>query len=545
MAKKQKNDLKMNSNFPQERRLFSGWWIAVAAAIMVIGTYSLLCQFAYPVNDDWIYASNGRDRGMFTSLNSYWHDTGGRWLSACLLYSLGFFQDLPGSYPLLAFLTLGSIVAAGWPLMRLVKPGSWRITLGMTMVLAATQCVALPLLTGIGNLGPHVAMPETVYWMSGAWTYAIAYPLLAFAVWGLIAGPRWLAWSTAVAAGLLLSGLSETAAILAGVTGCALGLSGCRRGWALMAAAIAGFTFCAFSPGNLHRMEMLRREVQTAGGIEALPTAMLNAVGFTLGRVRDWCFNPAVTVLALILCWWAANLPVETVRIWRWRVLIGLGALFVGVWAAAVPSFALVGFLEGRQEGLISLLAVPAILSISYMIGRGFPSLIQGSFGWTVAFLFLLTSVVVQTGWLLPISPIGNWIGCIAAPIAVVLLLAVFCDWWQRALMMLMALALLWQPAWWQAVADLGGKAPNLHRRQCSRDQEVRTLIREAHQEIVLPYLAQPELQPRTIRIYEVQPGWMADGYGTYFGVKKILFSDRIQTPMPLRRRIVDQDPIQ
>lgn len=510
------------------------WYIAGGAALLLLLTYLYLVRFAYPVNDDWSFATTGRDAGVWQALATYWNDFGGRWSAGILLYGMGICGDaLPSVYPLLIAVLAAALVSAGWPLLRCCGVDDpRRLWLG-TMALAAIQFTALPVLE-IGNLGAHAAMPETVYWVSGGVNYALAYPVIAWSAWlACRARLAWLGWSLAVGCGLVVSALSEMAGICAAAVGAALGCCGHRRGWALMAAAIAGLGIVALAPGNLKRLEILRDEVQADAGLAKLPQAALYAAWFTGMRLLSWLADPAVVVACGVAAWCGtATRAVASPRP-RAQVLIVGGATLAAAWAMALPTFALVGFLEARHEGLVSLVAVAGMLLTACLAGRAWPDAVAAAWmrrvwlGWLgIAFLHicLLPS---------PIEPAGvDWL----PPLGLCAGLACVAMGWRGAAVAgpALAIALFLQPSWWQALADAGGKAPALHARQMHRDAEVRRLVASGIDRVVLPWLGDPKRQPRTIRIYEVQDGWMLDVYLHYFRLREARFSDRIDGPLEL-----------
>lgn len=509
---------------------------AVAMAALVVATYAMLCLYAYPANDDWFFASAGRDQGVLASLSSYWQGTGGRWAAVLPLYALGWSSHLPAIYPFLAALNLAALFAAGVLLAHLAGLRSWPRLLAAGLVLGAVQFTALTVLD-IGTLGPHAAMPETVYWMSGAWAYAMAYPLLAAALWAMWAAARWPAVAVLAVVGLVVPGMSETAAVLAIVLGLAGAAAGNPRGWILAGAALAGFGLGAMAPGNLQRLALLRSEVDAQSGLAKLPGAMLACLGATATHLRDWLLNPAVLALLAVagrLGAAAQPPPAGAERAWRRRAVAAAAAVPVGVWAASVPSVALVGFLEARQEGIVSLAAVAGLAITAFAAGRGWAGSWPSRWMPWVLAVALLAAAVARLVWRSPIAPMPWWVHALAATTLAAATFALLRRH-PAGLMLVLAAALLWQPAWWQAVADATGKAPRLSRRQHARDQEVLRLAGLGYRHMALPWLGEAGDQPRTIRIYEIQPGWMADGYAGYFRLEKVVLATSLVHPMPMR----------
>jgi len=510
--------------------------VAALAALPVLLTYLGLAVYAYPTSDDWGFAAAGRDAGVAASLAGYWSGNGGRWLTAFLLYALGWIPRLPEAYPLLIALTLAGFVAANALVARCLGLTTWRGLLVATAVLSSVQLTALPLLDGIGNLGPHLATPETLYWVSGAWPYSSAYLLLAGAAWLVLTPvPRWLAWSGCLGLGAALSGLSELAGLLGLLLGVALGLGGCRRGWILGLAAGVGFGVAAAAPGNLARLALLRQDGEAGAGLAQLPAALLAGLRFSLGHLRDWLLDPAIACLGVALVWWGALLP-PTPGAWRRRCAVAAAAVVLGTWGLALPALALVGFLEARHEGLVSFAAVAGILVVAVLAGRAWPEVRQQRRWRLAAAGWILAAAAWRWGWPSPLSPLGAWTGPVLfGGLGGLVLL------WVRGrpglLGGVLALALLAQPAWWQAIADGFGKAPKLLHLQQFRDRAVRQLVAGGSTDVILPWLGGNERLPRTLRLYEVQSGWMADGYAAYFGLRNLAFSDRILGPVPWRRR--------
>lgn len=519
-----------------------GWLFAGGAALLVLLTYLWLVRFAYPANDDWSFATAGRDVGVWAAFVAYWNDFGGRWASILPLHALGWFSDLPAVYPLLTALVFAALVGAGWPLLYALGLRERRLLWIGTLILAAVQFTALPVLD-IGDLGPHVAMPETVYWQSGALSYAIAYPILTLTTWLACTTRRaWLGWLVAVVGGVVVSGLSEMAGILAVTLGVSLGLAGWRRGWVLAAAAAAGFGLVACAPGNLKRLAVLREQVQAGAGSSKLPRAMLDALWMSGGHLRYWLLNPAVVALCGGAAWWG-SLTREAAGVHpRRRVLIAGLATLAAIWSMAVPTFALVGFLEARHESLVSLTAIAGLLVTAVLAGRAWPDRLQGLVARRAWLAWMAAAILIRCLLPSPIEPTGvEWLarlGLCAGLLCVVLGL-----YGRQVAGVLLALGLVLQPAWWQAVMDACVKAPELYAKQRARDDEVRRLIASGITSIALPWLGDKKKQPRTIRIYELQPGWMVDGYAGYYRLSRVRLSPRVTSPMELVLRPAPEAP--
>jgi len=509
------------------------WLIILIPATLVLATYLWLCVYAYPATDDWFQASGGRDHGVWTSVASYWHGTGGRWFMALLVFSLGLFPDLSAAYPLLVLANIVALVGAGTLIVKCWGINGAKALILATMLLAALQFTCLPMLD-VGNIGPHTATPETIYWLSGSWPYAGAYPLLAVAAWLILGSvPGWFRWCGCIVIGLLVSGLSEMAAVAGVMVGATLGGCGRRHGWVLAAASAVGFGISMASPGNLNRLAMLRQEVQSGAGISKLPAAMLNSLQFTAIHLVDWLTQPALIAAGLLVFSHSSRQPTSLTVRPRWCLFAGIGTI-VGVWAMAIPTLALVGFLEARHEGLVGLFAVAGLLSTAALVGRAWPLLLSASVSVPLVAIWFSIAIATRLYWPSPISPLGRWSDILAAACLLILLIA----WMrrdQRILVALSAVTLLWQPSWWQAIADATGKAPTLDRKVHARDHVVKALVDTGQTQIVIPWLGAQEIQPRTIRIYEVQPGWMADGYAAYFRISRLIISERVETPRPAR----------
>lgn len=516
-----------------EAKTSPGWLVAGGAALLVLLTYLWLVRFAYPVNDDWSFAAAGRDVGVWAAFVAYWNDFGGRWASILPLHALGWFSDLPAVYPLLTAFVFAALVGAGWPLLYALGLRERRLLWIGTLILAAVQFTALPVLD-IGNLGPHVAMPETVYWQSGALSYAIAYPILTLTAW-LACTTRlaWLGWTVAVAGGVVVSGLSEMAGILAVALGVALGLAGWRRGWVLAAAAAAGFGLVACAPGNLKRLAVLREQVQAGAGSSKLPRAMIDSAWMCGVHLRDWLLNPAVVALCGCAAWWGAQMRDAAGTHPRRLVLITGLTTLAATWSMAVPTFALVGFLEARHEGLVSLTAIAGLVVTAVLAGRAWPDRLQGLAARRAWLVWMAAAVLVRCLLPSPIEPRGvEWLAQFG--LCAGLLCVVLGFYGRNVAGVLLALGLVLQPAWWQAVADACVKAPELYAKQRARDDDVRRLKASGITSIALPWLGDPKQRPRTIRIFELQPGWMVDAYAGYFGLSRVHMSPRITSPMEL-----------
>lgn len=522
---------------PQGREVWQ-WAAAGVAGLAVLLTFLYLVRFSYPVNDDWSFAASGRDAGVWASVASYWNDFGGRWSAGILLYGLGVFSDLPAVYPLLIALLFALLAGSGWILLHVLGLRDRQRLCIATIVLAAVQFCVLPILD-IGTLGPRHAVPETVYWVSGAVNYSLAYPLIILAAWGACTVRRaWLGWAIAIAGGLWISGLSEMAGIGAAAVGAGLGLLGHRRGWALCAAAVAGLGVVALAPGNLKRLEILRHDVQAEAGLSQLPRAMGYAAWLLGLHLRDWLLNPAFAACCGVAAWWGASTAAPAPARPRLAVLIVGGGAIATAWAMAVPTFAFVGFLEARHEGLVSLFAVAGMLVAAWLAGRAWPRMAAGRIwrglwlAWTgaaLAWICLVPSPIEPRG-LDAVAPI---LLCLGACLVVAGLRGAGVAGW------MLAIALLVQPAWWQAASDAFGKAPVLRERQRARDDEVDRLKAAGFDRVVVPWLGDSKTLPLSIRNYELQTGWMVEVYGSYHRLKEVRISTRVDRPMGL----IDRPP--
>lgn len=522
---------------PQGREVWQ-WAAAGVAGLAVLLTFLYLVRFAYPVNDDWSFAASGRDAGVWASVASYWNDFGGRWSAGILLYGLGVFPDLPAVYPLLIALLFALLAGSGWILLHVLGLRDRQRLCIATIVLAAVQFCVLPILD-IGTLGPRHAVPETVYWVSGAVNYSLAYPLIILAAWGACTVRRaWLGWAIAIAGGLWISGLSEMAGIGAAAVGAGLGLLGHRRGWALCASALAGTGIVALAPGNLKRLDILRHDVQAEAGLSQLPRAMGHAAVLLGSHLRDWLLNPALAAGCGIAAWWGAATAQLAGARPRLAVLVVGGGALAAAWAVAVPTIALVGFLEARHEGLVSLVAVAGLLGASCLAGRAWPAAVHGMALHRMWLVWLAVALAWTCLVASPIRPGG--LGA-AGPIVLCLGAALLYAGLRsgRAAGWLLAFGLLLQPAWWQAASDAFGKAPALRDRQRERDAEVERLIAAGFDRVVVPWLGDRAGMPLTIRNYELQPGWMVEAYAAYLRLKEVRISTRVDRPMGL----IDRPP--
>jgi hypothetical protein len=508
---------------------FRDLWPLWLVAPMVVLVFASLVPYAYPVNDDWHFAAVGRDSGIWHSVSVYWRHGGGRVLAAALTSACGLLGELPLIYPRLIAAVLSLILLGGLPLVALLRPATRGQAALAAVALAATQFAAMPVLRGIGNLGPYVATPETLYWLGGSFSYSLAYPVLALGLWALVRVRGWVGWVTPGLAGLAAAGLSETAAILAGAVGAAAVLAGCRRGWVLLGAGLMGLLVCAAAPGNLARLAVLRQQIDPQAGLARLPIAAATATVWLVGRLGEWLLDPSVVAAALLAAWHGAGLvdPFLARRLTRAAVVV-VG----GVWAAAIPSFALIGFLEARQEGLFSLVAVPALIGLAAAIGaiwtgcrHSVRALVLAT-GWTAA------AMLRQALAARDVCDPGSWTAVVGLVLALVGLIGLLAHW-RGSLAGLMALGLLWHQGVWQAVGDRQAKAPAVHACQLARDAEVRRLVEAGHTSIAVPWLGEASRQPRTIRLYEVQtPGGVA-AYREYFGLTALHLFNGIDKPVP------------
>lgn len=507
------------------------WGVAGAAALAVLLTFLYLVRFAYPVNDDWSFAAAGRDAGVWSSVSSYWNDFGGRWSAGILLYGLGVFPDLPAAYPLLIAALLAAQIGAGWLLLQALGLRDRQRLWISAMVLAAVQYTALPVLD-VGNLGPHVALPETLYWVSGAVNYSLSYPLIALVAWlACRLRRRWAGWGIAILGGLWISGLSEMAGIGAAAVGIVLGCMGHRRGWVLAAAALAGLGIVACAPGNAKRLEILRQESQGGSGLTHIPQAMWHATAVMGQRWLAWLLNPAIVALLGIAAHLGGHTPApDGARACRPLLALAVAAV-VATWGMAVPTMALVGFLEARHEGLISLCAVAALVGISWKLGQTWPAAVQGRRCRRVWLAWLGVAIAVRYAHPPAVAPLGTgWCALILLCAGGICVVQGFRG--MRIAGAALACGLLMQPTWWQGLGDAWGKAPALRARQQERDDEVARLVAAGFDRVLLPWLAERKDMPRTIRIYELQPGWMVEAYGGYHRLRQVRISPRIAQPM-------------
>jgi hypothetical protein len=493
----------------------AGLALAIAGVVLVL--FVGMTTYAYPALDDWFSAADGRDRGIFPSLASYWQGTGGRWVAASLLYSLGLVQNMVHWYPLLLAISVTFIALTPLPLLLAAGTPKDRRLLAVILV-SAILLSSLPTIT-YGNLGWHVPTFETLYWASGSWTYALAAPFLATAIAIALRSTSPTAIPALVLLGIFITGLSETAAILAIGSGIMLGLCGCRRAWWLVGAASVGFIASVLAPGNAQRAKVLESQVTHASPWERIPDAVQMAFGLAANRLGQWLSHPAMVMGIVFASTLGAEQGRSDAMAWRRRLWIVLAALPFLIAVSAFPSLLLVGFLEGRQEGVLSLVATSWLLTAGWLAGRAF-----GPIRSTLT-LSILAALAISIH--LAVSPL-TW-----DPLAIYGMagggILIVGGWWRwcthRGPWLAVAVVggVLLNPWLWTVATDAVYRSPNLRQAQRQRDRQIAEWLAKGQDSLAIPWLGRQEILPRSTNRFEIQQNWIGDGYTRYLGVRRYI----------------------
>jgi hypothetical protein len=517
-----------------DARARAAWGVLFAVVVAVLAVHLALTRYAYPAADDWGYIAGSRDLGWWAVVTNYLRFNAGRWTFAIIYHLLAVVGDLPAWYPTLVLGLQGLLVGGAWLFVaRLPLPRVERG--GLAAAVAAVLLAAMPTLA-YGTLGWITATPETLYWLPGGCTYALAMPGLALAAWAALAPGRarpgsrmsWLA----AALGVAVAGLSEMSGLGAVAVGLALAVAGVRRAWWLFGGACVGIGLCALAPGNYRHIADI--DVQTVPLVDRLPRAALFDLQIVAHDLWGWATCAAVLGALLVAAGLgsrsASAAGAEAWEPGRWRrAAVALAtAVPVTVGLLAAPTVLFVGFLEARHQGIIALLAVPMALGAAWCAGRGWPGLSGLSGGWRWAAGGVIAALCIAGPCLSPLEvpAWGPWCAVAGGVVA----LGAIMGWCRRAAWgapLLVAAGLAMSPSVWRALDDLP-RASALSALQHQRDHAVGYAASLGCQRVAVPFLGRRDQRrvPRTIELYELQPGWMVEGYARYYRLHEVVLAD-------------------
>ncbi len=366
--------------------------LLVACVIVVVLLFVALGFFAMPSADDYCYAATLKEHGPWSAMATWYESWTGRYTATAAISLAILLTDLRTAYWIVPVIGLACLASGLYLLLRAIGSKSG----GRTENLRATS-LALAVflaLTPVPN--------ETLYWMSGTFSYLLAngalLGLLALLI-GASRGGRLLWYHAPLAAGMALAvvGLNETSLSLT-LFCLAIGLAHdgwrrnpARRLWlvALLAAA-AGALIVAAAPGNgvriasfPHARELARTALQT-------PAHAAKAWA-------DFLTSPTPWLAALVGARWAgrhrlaALLPATSSAVGHW---LAIGAFCLLTLACLLPA-----------EWAMGTSPPPRAYAVIVLVCLG---------GWFMAAVPLLLDGVRRIRllpdsprWLLPLAKVG------------------------------------------------------------------------------------------------------------------------------------------